>query len=284
VNSWGLALCGGGVKCGAHLGALQVLLRSGWEFDAVAGSSSGAIAGALYAMGLTPEQMERELTRSRRRVFGLWPGLRGVGNSRRFRRWLADLSGGARLEELPRRLIITASDIAAGKPYYFTGGDLADALYASSALPGLFEPLELEGRVLADGCLLSPLPVEPLRQQGVSRVMGILFPDSPSKIRHVVDVVTRSFHVMMGHLAEKATRELDVVIQPEVGRYPIHDIRNLSRCVTAGEEAARKALAAMGYSPAPGWPAPEPTVPDRTGRQYGEETIACASTPSPSAS
>lgn len=240
--SWGLALCGGGVRCGAHLGVLRVLLEAGYDFPIIAGSSSGAVAGAMYALGMTPEQMERELQASPPRVFGLRPGLCGLGSSGRFHRWLRDLVGGVKLEELPRQLIVTATDIANARPYLFTQGDLAEALYASSALPGLFSPLAVGEALLADGGLLNPLPVEPLRDAGAERLVGVYFCDGPYRVRHVVHVVARSFHTMMFQMAQRALAGLDLLIEPQVGHYSITDARNLSACVQAGEVAAQHAL------------------------------------------
>lgn len=241
----GLALCGGGIKCAAHLGVLRVFQHHGIDFDIIAGSSAGALAGALYASGRSLDEIDRDLRQMHPRdVVRFTVGRHGLGDYRRFRRFLQTVIGQKRIEHLPRRLVITAVDLACGRTCLLEEGDLADAVYASCALPGVFQPLCRDGQVLMDGSLLEPLPVAALRQRGARVCVGVYFQRSPAarEPASAVEVIHRSFQVMMHEMARPSLDQADVLVQPDVGSCSIFDFSRLQDCLDAGIAAARQVL------------------------------------------
>lgn len=243
----GVAFSGGGVRSLAHLGVLKVLQEQQMEFDLVAGSSAGALVAVLYGLGLDPVELERRATLLRwREVIGWGLGRHGLGNRDRFLRFLQEFLGGVRLEELRRRVLITATDLRGSALHVFEQGPATEAVYASCALPGLFPPLQQADRVLVDGSVLAPLPVAVLRQHGARRCVAVYCPeDRWAPPRHMLGTAMRCFDVMMHRLACDALPLADVVVTPAVGDCGTFDFNQVQRCVAAGERAARAALPSL---------------------------------------
>jgi len=157
----GLVLSGGGARGFAHIGVLRVLERRGIEVDALAGTSMGAILAALYAHGYRADDLhELAATVSWRDVIDLSLS-GGVFKGEKLHQLLATYLP-PRFADLGKPLAITCTDIEAGEQLVFTEGDLITIARASACLPGAFEPVEHEGRTLADGGILNNLPVDAL--------------------------------------------------------------------------------------------------------------------------
>jgi NTE family protein len=159
-----LALGGGGARGYAHIGAIQVLEERGVEIVSVAGSSMGALVGALYAAGQLDEYTEWIESLTQWDVIRLLdvslhePGMIRAENL--FAR-MRDILGDARIEDLRIPYTAVATDLFARKAVWFQEGPLQTAVRASIAIPGVFTPLILNGRVLVDGGLMDPVPVAP---------------------------------------------------------------------------------------------------------------------------
>lgn len=237
----GMALCGGGMKCAAHLGVLQVLQEVGVQPALLAGSSMGAVMAALYATGFDLAAAAEQICRLRMSdVFIGGLPLPGLNHGRRLHRLLGGLFGERRIEELPVALVVTACDLVSGETRWIDRGRLADALYASCALPGLFAPLRDGEALLADGCVSQPLPVSELRRRGARRVVGVHFPRPLERTCSPLPLAMRSIAIMMEGLSRSACENLDLVIQPAVGGGSglIWSPRETRRYVSAGRAAA----------------------------------------------
>ena len=172
----GVALGGGAARGWAHIGVMRELEAEGLAPDIVAGTSSGAVVGGCYAAGQLDalEDFTRSLTK--RRVFGLMDmsfgggGLLGGG---RLKAHLHAVLGDQLIEDLPRKFAAVAAEIGAGHEIWLTRGRLADAMRASYALPGIFEPVKFRGRWLFDGALVNPLPISVCRALGAQVVLAV---------------------------------------------------------------------------------------------------------------
>ncbi len=159
-----LALSGGGARGIAHLGVLAALDELGLPIGYLAGVSSGAIAGAFYAAGMSPREILRllqatNIVRLTRPVFGRH-GLLGLTAIEAL--LTRHLGTKLQFEDLRLPLVLAATDLRAGETVYFSAGPLVPPLLASSAVPILYRPVEYQGRLLVDGGLLENLPVRPL--------------------------------------------------------------------------------------------------------------------------
>lgn len=172
-----LVLGSGGARGLAHIGIIRALKADGrFEIKGVTGTSVGALVGGLYAAGKLDDYAEwvRGLTRA-----DIWKLLdfsftgRGLFEGERLMTQLAEMLGEARIEDLPIRFTAVASDLKRRQEVWLDHGPLFDAIRASIAIPGLFTPIERDGRLLADGGLLSPLPVIPAMQHDASCVIAV---------------------------------------------------------------------------------------------------------------
>ncbi len=172
----GVVLGAGAARGWAHIGALQELDAQGIRPDVIVGSSIGSLVGGCYAAGKLEmlEAFARSLTR--RRMFGLidfsFAGGGLIGGERLRLRLESEL-GGLLIEDLPIRFAGVATEIGGGHEIWLRRGLLSDAIRASYALPGVFEPVRIEGRWLFDGAIVNPVPVSVARALGAERVIAL---------------------------------------------------------------------------------------------------------------
>jgi NTE family protein len=172
----GLALGCGAARGFAHIGVLRTLLANGIRPDVVTGTSIGAVVAGFYAAGHLDafEAWARELTRGR--VFGYldfsFSGSGLIGGNRLADELVREL-GDVRFDELPVRVAAIATEVGTGHEIWLTRGRLADAMYASYALPGIFPPYRIGGRWLMDGALVNPVPVSAARSLGARLVIAV---------------------------------------------------------------------------------------------------------------
>jgi NTE family protein len=160
-----VALGGGGARGYAHIGILEVLRERGYDIISIAGSSMGALVGGLFAAdGLDAfSAWVRGLThRDVLRLYDLSPRAPGAIRAERIFARVSDILGDARIEDLPVEFTAVATDLTAGEERWFQEGPLDAAIRASVALPGFMTPVVMNGRLLADGGLLNPVPIAPV--------------------------------------------------------------------------------------------------------------------------
>ncbi len=172
----GIALGAGVARGWAHIGALRELTEMGLAPDVIVGASIGAVVGGCYAAGRLDvlEDFARSLTR--RSVFNLVDvSFRGGGlmGGDRLRARLESALGRQRIEDLPTRFVAVATEMRTGHEIWLKAGVVTDALRASYALPGIFEPVKIGGRWLYDGAIINPVPVNVARAFGADWVLAL---------------------------------------------------------------------------------------------------------------
>jgi NTE family protein len=172
----GVVLGAGAARGWAHIGAMQELDALGLRPEVVVGSSIGSLVGGCYAAGRLDmlEGFARSLTK--RRVLGLldfsFTGSGLIGGER-LRAKLEAALGGIQIEDLPIRFAGVATEIGDGHEIWLRRGSLVEAIRASYALPGVFEPVKVDGRWLFDGAIVNPVPVSVARALGAERVIAL---------------------------------------------------------------------------------------------------------------
>ena len=172
----GVAFGGGAARGWAHIGVLRALLDAGIEPAVVAGTSIGAVVGGCYVADRVEalEKFARGLTR--RKVFGYFDlNLTGSGliNGQRLTGALHEALGDTTIEELAKPFVAVATEIGTGHEVWLARGRLVDAVRASYAIPGVFRPVQLDGRWLFDGALVNPIPVTVCRALGAQYVIAV---------------------------------------------------------------------------------------------------------------
>ncbi len=208
----GVALGGGSARGYAHIGALATLEKHGIKPKVIAGTSFGSVIGAMYASGKSPAKMAKIAKKMRRRDmfssvaldFGFHRAALFSGNG--LENYYRDIIGDINIEDLKKKLVVVTTDIDNGERVLLSKGNLARALRASSSIPGLFAPVEIDGRRLVDGGLGSPIPFESLDGLDVDLAIGIgagTTAEESSSIRYTKQILTsklgKKLHYRMQH-------------------------------------------------------------------------------------
>jgi NTE family protein len=242
-----LALGGGFSRGFAHLGVLEVLEQERIPVSAIVGTSIGGLLGAAYADGIPPRDLchlgrhirFRDFLRFRNSDESLE---RGECLGRFVRGWFRTKA----VEDLPIPTVIVTTDLDTGAPYLFTRGSIEVAIRASCAFPGLFKPVEYEGRMLADGCIVSPVPTAIAALIHGGCVMGVavssVSANSPSA-EMIANGSDPHFRFPRRSAVEPSwSRHADVMLEPEVHDIGWNDFSRVDEAFTAGANAMRRAL------------------------------------------
>src|SRR6267154_2678161 len=240
----GLALAGGFARGIAHVGVLRAFINADIPIDCVAGTSVGALIGACYCAGVPLEDMQRIASATSFADFGRWtPSWLGLATNQRMETYFSRFTHLKTFEELKTPLAIAATDINAGISVYYTRGPLAPALRGSCAYPGLFVPIQFEGRTLVDGFLTAPVPVEGTLLLGADIIIAIYLESSNSEEpRTFTDVLSRSFNIIQRHGDLAWRTQADLIIEPDVKPFVWDDFSKTPDMVAAGEAATLAAL------------------------------------------
>jgi NTE family protein len=240
----GLALGGGFARGIAHLGVLRCLKQNGIPIDCIAGTSAGALAGVAFASGQPFEQIVKEASAIRFGNFGQWRfSHMGLASNRRLETFPRDHFGVTDFKDLKIPLAIAATDLVTGKAVYYTSGPVGPPLRASCAYPGLFQPVEYDGRLLVDGFVAAVVPVEGVRSMGAQVVIAVfLEAEKMDRPRSIVDVIGRSFSIVRLQADAVWRATADVIVTPRVNEFAWDDFARTSDLVAAGEAAALEAL------------------------------------------
>jgi NTE family protein len=170
----GLALGGGVARGPAHIGVLSVLEEANIPIDCIAGTSAGSVIGAVYCAGLTLAQMRQlagQMTWSKV-ASPIWPR-RGLVSFARMEAWLKTYIGDLNIEDLPIPFAAVTTDVYSGKPIVLRQGPVATAVHASSSVPGIVAPVEIDDHLLCDGGVAANIPIEAAWQLGADYVIGV---------------------------------------------------------------------------------------------------------------
>jgi NTE family protein len=240
----GLALAGGFARGIAHIGVLRAFRDAGVPIDCVAGTSVGALIGAGFCAGVALEKMEGIGLTTNFTDFGRWtPSWLGLATNQRMEKYLARITDVTTFEELKIPMAISATDINAGITIYYSSGPIAPPLRASCAYPGLFVPIQYEGRTLVDGFLTAPVPVDGALLLGADIVIAVyLEAGGIENPRTAVDIISRSFNIIQKHTDISWRQQADVIVEPDVKSFAWDDFTKTPELIAEGEAAAAKAL------------------------------------------
>lgn len=248
-----LVLSGGAARGYAHVGVIRVLERNGLRPDLIVGTSSGSVVGALYASGLSAQDLERAIGRLDRRAFsdfvlpglGFFPGEMGFIKGDRLHAFIDENVRHHLIEDFPIRFAAVATDLRSGVPVAFNTGDVGSAVRASSAAPGIITPVEIDRRIFGDGQISSPLPVHAARLLGATTVIAVdvIYPPDDAFLYSAASVVFQAFTISIYRLKEWERAQADIVVEPDLGRTSGQwSFGERERLIAAGERAAVEAL------------------------------------------
>ena len=242
----GVALGGGFSRGFAHLGVLQVLEQNHIPISHIAGTSVGSILGAAYGSGAPLAKILATCRDIKFRDIARWRVSRlGLASNHRLSDLMDRVFAARTFEQLRIPMAVVATDLATFDPVVFTQGPLVDAIRASCAFPGLFEPVEIGTRCLADGGLVAQVPTVAARQIGADRVLGVSVGIQDGRRgapKNIFQVVARAVCAAQKHQLESWERHADLVLRPDVQHLAWDDFERASDAIEAGALSATRAL------------------------------------------
>jgi len=239
----GLALGAGGLRGIAHVGVLQVLKEEGIPVDLVAGTSIGAIVGALYACGMSPEEMaERSLALTERQFVDIIVPRQGFMAGNRAEALVRLLTGGRTFEQTDLPFAAVACNFETMEPVVFREGPLHKAVRASISIPGVFAPVERDGELLVDGGLLRRVPADVARAMGADVVIGVDvgYRGTRQRTSSIIEHVMHAIDILGWRVAQHTASEADAMIAPDTSfMNPIRLGKQAAECIERGRAAAQ---------------------------------------------
>lgn len=241
----GVILGGGGVRGAAHIGVLRELKELGITPAAIAGTSSGALVGALYACGCDWDEVQ-ELAVNLTPALALgvrWPFQKAKPTLLRL---IEKHIQNRRFEDLRIPLVISAFDVPTGRDVLFDSGPLLPALRATIALPLLFPPARTpQGDILVDGGIITTLPVHALEGKVDAVIAVDVRADHPERIpqprwRRRRWMFFQAYHALTSQVTESRLSQASLVLRPDVAGVPTLDFKSAAKCIEAGAQAVHQ--------------------------------------------
>lgn len=244
----GLALGGGAARGFAHIGVIKALEAQGIVPHMVVGTSAGSVVGALYASGMSGFELQKLALQMEEDMVTDWtlPN-RGVLKGEALQEFINQKVKNQPLQKLPKPFGVVATDLQSGEMVFFRQGNTGIAVRASSAVPGVFQPVEISGRDYVDGGLTSPVPAKSARAMGADFVIAV---DISSVSRRekpasTLDVLLQTFAIMGHTISRHELEDADIVIRPKTAAVSSTDFEDRHLAILEGEKAAAAVMAEL---------------------------------------
>lgn len=242
-----LVLGGGGAKGFAHIGAIEELKKNKIEFNEVIGTSIGALLGAFVASNNyhALDQFSQEinnLTLFKIQDFSF--SKTGLLKGEKIKKYIEEKLGNLQFNNLKIKLKIVAVDLKTSKEYVFTKGKISDAIRASISIPGIFQPVEYKNKILVDGGIVNPVP---MNLSTNSRCLAINLSENNFEKRSTSEIILQSYAIMEKSLAYEKNKELlkrnknFLMISPQINSH-MFDFKPKKELIKAGRVAVEKNL------------------------------------------
>ncbi len=245
-TSLGITFGGGAARGFAHVGAIKVLEEAGIKADYVSGTSVGGIIAALYCAGYTYDRMfsiVKTIKWNNLLTFRLGKG--GMFVPDKMERLIDDLIGGKNFNDLEIPLGIAAVDVNTGEQVVLKTGSVARAVRAGATVPGVFIPLEIDGKLLIDGGMVNSIPGDVVKEMGADVVLGINLNGGrleQREAKRTMQIVKNTFSILVNNNLQIGKRYIDVMVVPDIGRFSYSSLRPRMKLVALGEAAMREEL------------------------------------------
>nr|WP_144920883.1 patatin-like phospholipase family protein [Paenibacillus bovis] len=245
MRETGLSLGGGSLRGVAHIGALKELIRNDIKITHIAGTSAGSVVGGLYACGIKPEMMKAIVENlSVRRYLDVCFNRKGFLKGDRIYQTLLKLTEGKHFEDLEIPFAVICVDLISGEMVVINTGEVALAIRASIAIPGIFSPIEKDNQLLVDGYILNNNPADIVRKMGAKNVTSVRVRSSnPHYPSNMFSYINRYIDIASQKNTNRCLKEhADVLIDidlHDVGRF---ETKGLNKVINIGEFTTKKVL------------------------------------------
>jgi len=246
----GLALGGGAARGFAHIGVIKVLEAQGILPDIVVGTSAGSLVGALYAAGHNGYALHKLALDMDEASISDWSvplfaKASGVLKGEALQNYVNKTINNVPLEKFKIPFGAVATDLNSGAPILFQRGNAGVAVRASSAVPSIFQPVKIGEHSYVDGGLVSPVPVQYVREMGADFVIAVNISTQPEAqaASSSLDVLLQTFSIMGQSINRQELKDADIVISPKLGTMKGNDFNGRNLAILAGEQATNEVLA-----------------------------------------
>jgi NTE family protein len=213
--------------------------------DMVVGTSAGSVVGALYAAGMSGFDIQKVALGMKEEMVADWtlPD-RGVLKGEALQDFINEKVKNLSIQKLPRPLGVVATDLQNGEMVLFRQGNTGMAVRASSAVPGVFQPVNINGRDYVDGGLTSPVPAQAARTMGADFVIAVDISNVSrrAKLTSTMDVLLQTFAIMGHTISSHELKDADIVIRPKTTAISSTDFDDRNLAILEGEKAAAAAM------------------------------------------
>nr|WP_188421153.1 patatin-like phospholipase family protein [Oxalicibacterium solurbis] len=244
-----LVLGGGAARGFAHIGVIKVLESQGIVPDMVVGTSAGSVVGALYAAGNNGFALQKMAMKMDEAAISDWSvpffsTSSGVLKGDALQNYVNRAVGNMPIEKMKIPFAAVATDLNSGEPILFQRGNTGIAVRASSAVPGVFQPVKIGRHLYVDGGLAAPVPVHFARDMGADFIIAVNISVQPEvqAASSSFDVLLQTFAIMGLSINRYELEGADIVIQPALGDMKGNDFTGRNRAILAGEQAAMAAM------------------------------------------
>ena len=241
----GLALGGGAARGFAHIGVIKALESQGIIADIIVGTSAGSVVGAMYAAGNNGFALQKMALEMDEATISDWSlpffaKSSGMLKGEALQAYVNKMVLQVPIEKLKKPFGAVATDLNSGLPVLFQRGNTGLAVRASSAVPGLFQPVRINERQYVDGGLVSPVPVRFVREMGADLVIAVNISTQPEvqAASSSFEVLMQTFTIMGQSLNYFELKTADIVIKPELPGMKGSDFAGRNLAILAGERAA----------------------------------------------
>lgn len=245
MNKTGLALGGGAILGAAHIGTLRALKELEIDVHYISGTSIGALIAAFYAFGKSWEDIQTiamelkwmDVSRISLSLYGLLSNVK-LGEL------IIKHLGDQRIEDAQIPLAIIATDISTGEKVVLREGNVAKAIMGSTCIPGVFKPVEVNGKMLVDGGIVENIPVETVKSLGADFIIGI---DLNAKHQYkrpnnILDVIINSFHLLIQNSDKIQTEACHLLVQPNLSQFNRSDTKQVKALIEQGYKDSKSQI------------------------------------------
>lgn len=247
-----LVLGGGAARGFAHVGVIRALEQEHIPIDMIVGTSVGSLIGAMYASNANSFELEwTAFTLEKDDIFdyGILSVISGMGvvKGDKLEDFVKKKVKVVNIEQMKIPYAAVATDLNRGTRVILDHGPVAKAVRASSSIPGVFQPVDYNGRLLVDGGVIENIPISVAKEKGADIIIAVDISENVTnfKITNVVDVMIQSVNIMFAENVSSKKKNADVLITPPVGDVSMLDFTQKKRCMQAGITATQKMIPAI---------------------------------------
>jgi len=240
-----LALGGGSVLGAVHIGVLKALEEHQVEIKSISGTSAGAIIASLYAFGKSAIEIEKiVLGFEWKNLSSLTFSKYGFLSNKKIGEMIKRNIGEKNIQDAKIPLSIVATDITTGEKVVLDKGSVLDSVMASTCVPGIFVPIEIEGRFLVDGGIVENIPLSCLKDKNVDFVIGVdlICEHAHKKPNNIIEILYNSFNFLVKTNKKIQTKEADILIKPNLSNFNAIDMSQMKDLIKIGYDETKKVI------------------------------------------